>query len=222
MGAVQQTVEDQMDENGIGDDAKGCKPILVLLVDMRASTERVRFGPQTCKREPQNSASPQPEKQTKKSQVKIASPTQNNRPLPPHPRNVVLGLQARLRAQRRDARAVVLRLMSIAVAGGSDGGGVALETEKEKAGERREKARRSRGTRWMEERCCAIPGATPPTKSSEMQKFMRLRYKRSSPVVCDALEKKKNLNQNTIFPQPEQTSRKIRSKFQRLLTGSRS
>ncbi|KAJ7645722.1 hypothetical protein B0H17DRAFT_1148377 [Mycena rosella] len=41
---------------------------------------------------------------------------------PAHPRTAALGLRARLRAQRRNTRAVVLCLMRVAVAGGSDGG----------------------------------------------------------------------------------------------------
>ncbi|KAJ6526909.1 hypothetical protein DFH09DRAFT_1094949 [Mycena vulgaris] len=54
----------------------------------------------------------------------------------------------RIRAQRRDARAVVLRLMRVAVAGGGDRGrGGVGETEEE-----RERTRRS-GGRWTEEWC---------------------------------------------------------------------
>jgi hypothetical protein len=69
--------------------------------------------------------------------AKIATHPRNNYPLPElprlcsgvggqtarrSPRSVALGLQARLRAQRRNARAVVLSLRRVAVEGGGDRG----------------------------------------------------------------------------------------------------
>ncbi|KAJ7936372.1 hypothetical protein B0H13DRAFT_2448050 [Mycena leptocephala] len=87
---------------------------------------------------PQNSASPQSEK-VKKEKTGKRSPLT-------HETTAHFHRSARLRAQRRDARAVVLRLMRVAVAGGDDGGrGGAGETEEE-----RKRTRRS-GDRGTEE-----------------------------------------------------------------------
>ncbi|KAJ6505033.1 hypothetical protein C8R45DRAFT_923341 [Mycena sanguinolenta] len=61
-------------------------------------------------------------RKNKEKAKKITTHPRNNRPLPPHPRSVEPGLRASLRAQCRDARDVVLRLMRVAVAGGDNRG----------------------------------------------------------------------------------------------------